>query len=170
MGLQLSKSNNKSVYARAARPFALLDSATLYAIGKERPVEREDLSEDQFLSLLSKGSKGVQYTDEQIGKLFELFDTERCGRVDAWPALAAIALVSTMTLAGKLRFIYEIFDTVRDGAIAIEQALAAVKDSTDALFKMINIGPRPTEEQYTSFTEQVRRVASCGHARVCSCK
>ncbi|KAH9099538.1 hypothetical protein Ae201684P_018551 [Aphanomyces euteiches] len=79
------------------------------------------------------------------GLLFDAMDTDENGLVDALEFLGALALLSAMTIAQKITFVYNCYDFNESGEITIDELTLAMKSTLTGLCKL-SIGKTcPTE-------------------------
>ncbi|CAK8999366.1 Inorganic pyrophosphatase (Pyrophosphate phospho-hydrolase) (PPase), partial [Durusdinium trenchii] len=67
---------------------------------------------------------------------FEAFDTDKNGRVDALETLSAIALMASVPLTDKLRFVYDLYDVGKRGALTLDEVAIAFHGILNGFGKM----------------------------------
>ncbi|CAM9624922.1 unnamed protein product [Heterosigma akashiwo] len=104
------------------------------------------LTQEEFQEILRVCLRDyLTYTEKKINeissKLFDTFDDDHNGLIDALEFLASFSLVSGMTLEEKVRFIFGIYDFDESGVLNVDEMNLALWSSISGLCKLSGVDP-----------------------------
>ena len=78
----------------------------------------------------------IGYTEDDLKKLFEVFDTDKNGLIDALELLITLALSSGMDIVDKLQFVFSSYDFDYSGMLSKEEVSLLLRSAVKGLSKV----------------------------------
>ena len=78
----------------------------------------------------------IGYTEEDLKTLFQVFDTDNNGLIDALELLITLALVSGMDVVDKLQFTFSTYDFDYSGMLSKEEISLLLRSAAKGLCKV----------------------------------
>lgn len=79
----------------------------------------------------------IGYTEEDLKMLFQVFDTDNNGLIDALEMFITLALVSGMDIVDKLQFAFSTYDFDYSGMLSREEVSLLLRSAVKGLCKVI---------------------------------
>ena len=106
------------------------------------------LTLDEFQEIVRVTLKDyLGYSDKKMNSLaeavFNIYDDDENGLIDALEFLSSFALVSGMSIPEKVRFIFGIYDFDESGLLSVDEATLSLRSCMSGLTKLSGIDPPP---------------------------